>query len=409
MNNNWLKMLIFILLIGFGVLATFYVAGGYTIGLRALVGLRRLTGRALDPISWARPDDSALPGITIAIPAFNEGALIADRISNLLETDYPLDKVEIYIVSDGSKDDTGDHVRAMQSAHPQVAISLEEFTQNQGKNGVQNHITNAALHDVIVFTDSETRFEPETLRALVAPLADPQIGVCGGQIEYADITKGSSSSKLYQTYRKLEDTTRSLETQLGIGCKVDGPCAAGRRGYWRVLHAHEAEDQVLPLMARQAGLKTVHVAAAIAHDVANSRPKQELVQRRRMTRKALLSFKSSWSWTDAKTYPRFTAAYVSHKILRYFLPVFLILAAIGVLGLAAQAGLFWLGVALMVGSLLASMFSASQPKYGRFLGMPYALFYSNLALLLGIWDALLGRSIGTYVPTRTIGKPKAGA
>lgn len=389
-----------------GTLSALYVVAGYPVLLAATVRLTRILGGRLDPVAWEPPEDHELPGVTIAIPAFNEEDLIAARITNLLDTDYPREKLEVLIVSDGSSDNTVSEVQRIIGAHPSFRIRIEEFADNRGKSAVQNCITEMAGYDVIVFTDCETRFCPHTLRALVAPMKDPTVGVCGGVTQYIDKAEDNAFSKLYQAYRCLENTTRRLETQLGVGCKIDGPCAAGLRGSWRALLPHEAEDQVLPLMARQNGKKTVHVEQAFSYDVANSHAKQDFVQRRRMTRKALLSFKSSWGWSHFSTHPWFTAAYVSHKLLRFFLPVFLALSLLSLIGVAAELNAVWLALSVVFGTLVLSSFGARLPKLGRIFGLPYAFLIGNLAFLMGIWDAALGRSQGAYVATRKVGRSK---
>lgn len=376
------------------------------VALQGIIGLGRIGGRHLDTIYWPRPSDNELPAVTVAISAFNERDIISARITNLLDTDYPRDKLEIFVVSDGSTDSTADEVRECAASNPDYNVRLHVFEKNLGKSLAFNHIHMEASGEIMVYTDAETAFERGTIRALAAPFVDQKIGLVGAEITYGSTGEETSFNRLYNYYRALEYAIRRAETRLGVGCKTDGPASAARRTLWQPLLPFEDVDQSLQLYLRAKGYRTVHVSEARAFDVSNSTSRQELTQRRRMTRKALLSFAASWSWANAHAYPAFTAAYVSHKILRYFLPVFAVVALIGVLGIAGQARVFWQVFLALLTVFLLSGVSARLPTVGRILGLPFALLIGNLAYLLGIWDVLMRRDSGTYVPTRTIKRSK---
>jgi cellulose synthase/poly-beta-1,6-N-acetylglucosamine synthase-like glycosyltransferase len=395
-------MTLSLLLLLIGVLGAAYPLGGYRLALGALVAARRRAGARLHPTSWPAPDDAAAPGLTVLIPAFDEEEIIAARVENLLACDYPPDKLEVVVVSDGSTDGTVDAVRRVAAARPDRTVRVHAFHENRGKHAVQNWTAEHAAHEVLVFSDAETRFEPGTLRALAAPLADPSVAVVGGRVAYAARSGESGFGRMYRLYRGMEDALRRDETRLGVGCKTDGSCTAARRAIWRELAPFEAEDQTLPLLARLAGLRTVNAPDAVAHDAENARARQEFEQRRRMTRKAVMAFLHRWSWRAAARHPAFTAAYVSHKLLRFALPLFLLLALAGGLGAAAAAGaLIPLLLALLAG-LAASPLLARLPGVGRIAGLPYAFLVANAAMAAGVVDGLTGRAPSAYVPTRRL-------
>lgn len=400
-------MTLFIGLTVIGLLGPSYILVGYPLLLATIVCLKRISGGHLELASWERPEDHKLPNITVAISAFNEGDIISRRIANLLETDYPCDKLEIFVVSDGSTDSTADEVLKNATAYPDYNIRLHVFAENLGRSAAYNYIHTEAFGEIMLYTDAETAFERGTIRAMAAAFVDPKIGVVGAEITYRSTGEETSFNRLYSYYRAFEYAMRRAETRLGVGCKTDGPATAGRRTLWQPLLPFEDVDQSTQLYLRAKGYRTVHVSEACAFDVSNNTSRQELRQRRRMTRKGLLSFAASWSWAYALAYPGFTAAYVSHKILRYFLPVFALVALIGALGIAGQSGVFGPALLALVTAFLISGVGARLPKVGRLLGLPYSLLISNLAYLLGIWDAFMRRAGGTYVPTRAVKSSKS--
>ena len=380
-----------------GAAGVLYLAGGYTLGLALVARWRwRTDPRPLEAYTMYPPTH-----LTVFLPVANEVDVIEDRLANLFDTTFPSARLDVVVGSDGSTDGTLDAVAAFADRHPSLEVSWQRFPEGTGKHALQNWIAEHARGDVLVFTDAETRFTPETLPALADALSDPHVGVAGGRVRFASRTGGSAFAAIYRAYRSLEDATRTLETRLGLGCKTDGSCTAARRSLWCPLAPFEAEDQALALVAKRAGYATVHVPEAVAWDAANDTGRQEFGQRRRMTRKALRTFVHRWSWGAARSAPGFTVAYVSHKILRFFLPVFAILLGAGLL-LAAEAwaGPLLVGVtALLAGSAWAA--GRREPALRRF-GLPYAVAVANAAYLAGIADALVGRVPSSYVPTRRL-------
>jgi len=126
-------------------------------------------------------DDSKLPGCTVIVPAYNEGAHVERTIKSLLASDYPPDKLEIIAINDGSQDDTWEYIcRGTKLAPQQVtAINLPE---NRGKKHAIYVGTQAARGEIIVTVDSDSSVKNNTIRALVSPMRDPEIGAVAGAI-----------------------------------------------------------------------------------------------------------------------------------------------------------------------------------------------------------------------------------
>lgn len=126
-----------------------------------------------------RRDAGVEPGIAIVMPGFNEEEAIARSLTSLLELDYPPEKLELVAVNDGSTDGTLREMRRVATGS-QGRVSVIDFPENRGKRAAMAAGIRATSAEVIVFVDSDSTVEPEALKHLVQPFADPRVGaVCG--------------------------------------------------------------------------------------------------------------------------------------------------------------------------------------------------------------------------------------
>src|SRR5262245_22925187 len=147
-----------------------YVYAGYPLALRVWAWLRPR------PLRLQTSDFRRLPGISIVIAARNEGHRLAARIENLLGLDYPAERRQIIVVSDGSTDDTLDALARFGAAVETIAVPAG------GKALALNAGVARARHEIVVFADARQVFEPQALAELVAPFADPSVGAVTGEL-----------------------------------------------------------------------------------------------------------------------------------------------------------------------------------------------------------------------------------
>lgn len=127
----------------------------------------------------SRPDAGIEPRCAIVMPGFNEEEAIARSLTSLLTLDYPPDKLQLIAVNDGSTDRTLEEMQAV-AAHSDGRVQVIDFPQNRGKRAAMAAGIRASDAEVIVFVDSDSTVEPDALKKLVQPLADPKVGaVCG--------------------------------------------------------------------------------------------------------------------------------------------------------------------------------------------------------------------------------------
>jgi poly-beta-1,6-N-acetyl-D-glucosamine synthase len=226
---------------------------------------------------WARlrprphhVDPQSLPCVSIVLAARNEGRRLPGRIDNLLSLDYPADRLEIIVVSNGSTDRTAQALAPYLGAsgrRPRVRlIELDEA----GKAIALNAGVAAARHDVVVFADARQRFASDAVRQLVRNLADPSVGAVSGEL-VLDCELGVASSTIGDsvgTYWRYEKFIRKLESRIDSTSGATGAVYAMRRTLWRELPAGTLLDDVLaPMRVVLAGSRVVFDETARAFDV----------------------------------------------------------------------------------------------------------------------------------------------
>jgi cellulose synthase/poly-beta-1,6-N-acetylglucosamine synthase-like glycosyltransferase len=142
-----------------------YVYVGYPLLMTLLAAVRR-------PAASSLADDS-LPSVTVLVTAYNEAGRIGQRIENLLALDYPRDRLEVLVGSDGSTDDTAQMARSWASRGRVVVYA---FGVRRGKPAMLNDLVPRAAGSIVVLADARQRFAPGALRALAARFADPKVG-----------------------------------------------------------------------------------------------------------------------------------------------------------------------------------------------------------------------------------------
>jgi hypothetical protein len=295
-----------------------YVCVGYPVLARVRAALRPRTRRCA-PIE---------PTVTIIVSAHNEGDRIERRLRNLLSLDYPADRLEIILGSDGSTDDTVERARPFESA----GVVVEEFTNRRGKPALLNALVPRATGEIVVFADARQRFDRMAVRALVANFADPGVGVVSGHLIMtagSDAEIGGEGAAMYWQYEKL---IRSTESRGGSTVGATGAIYAIRRSLFEPLPVDTILDDVLiPVRIARRGYQVVFEPAAKAFDLAPPTAHGELVRKVRTIGGTFQLFARERWLLNPRLNPLWFET-VSHKALRLALPI--LLAALFVSNLA---------------------------------------------------------------------------
>lgn len=289
------------------------------------------------------------PHVTVVISAYNEASHIEATVRNKLEQDYPRERLDVMVVSDGSTDGTDQILTGLAQEEPRVTYLRQEL--RAGKTAALNRLLERAPGEIIVFADANSMHRRDAVRALVAPFADPTVGYASGRMLYVD-PQGSLVGDGCTAYMRYENALRALESSVGSMVGADGGIDAVRRSLYQPMRPDQLPDFVLPLAVVEQGYRVVYAAQAVLEEETLA---SESAEYRMRVRVALRAFWGLWdkrALFNPLRFPLFSWQLVSHKLLRYlsFLPL-AVAAAINWVLLARG----WLYVALAVGQCCVAL------------------------------------------------------
>jgi cellulose synthase/poly-beta-1,6-N-acetylglucosamine synthase-like glycosyltransferase len=368
------------------MLAIVYVYQGYRWVLELLCVVR--SRNAVQLASQSTP-----LSITVLLTVHNEELKIERRVRNILECDYPPERIEVMIASDGSTDQTEEIVEALSVSLP---VRLFRSGGQSGKTETQNRAIPAASGEIIVFTDADTVFARDYLIEIVAPFADPTVGCVTAGLRFQQSDNSVSENQGF--YWNYELKLRELESRLGILAVASGQAMAVRKSLLKPMPAHVGEDCVLPLEIVRQGYSVRHQTSARAYDVLENEPEREFNTRVRMT---LRNWVGTWLYCrllNPITHPDYAFALWSHKLLRWLSPLFVLTATMTTFALINYQP-------YRVFSWLAALFYMSA-AVGWFAGrcgtkIPvastiFSFVLANVGFLIGLLKALSGHKVVAY-------------
>lgn len=349
--------------------------------LRYLVGRRSRRAR----VSEFGP----LPYVSIVIAAYNEELVLPGKIANLRSLDYPSDRVEIILVSDGSNDGTNRILSEIKDKQFRTVLLAER----SGKANALNHGVAAASHEILVFSDASTLLAPAALKMLVRHFAEPKAGAVCGALQFKNSLESQQTEGVYWKY---ESMLRLMEARLGATLTASGAMYAVRRDCYRPIPTGcIVDDLIIPMNVRRAGFGVKYDPEAIAYEEAAESVKGEFKRRVRI---ALGSFLALFYLAPCLLDPMTAFAFVSHKFLRWILPLLQLALLASNLALWSQPPYRWFLMAQMLFYLWAILGMVFKKRLlrVRFALVPYFLTAMNIAYLIGLIKAFGSRQKATW-------------
>ncbi|HBA53548.1 MAG TPA: glycosyltransferase family 2 protein, partial [Syntrophorhabdus aromaticivorans] len=258
------------------------------------------------------------PTVSILIAAHNEENHIGTTIENKLALEYPRDKIEIIVISDGSTDETDNIV----SRYEQQGIRLLRQEPRAGKTSALNMAVRSARGEIIVFSDANSLYRENAIQKLVQNFSDDGVGYVTGKMVYTK-PDGSTVGDGCTAYMKYENFLRGVETRVGSIVGVDGGIDAVRKSLYRPMRQDQLPDFVLPLAVVKQGFRVVYEPGAVLHEATLVSQEDEYAMRVRVTLRALWALKDMKHMLNPCRYTTFAWQMWSHKVLRYLCIVFL--------------------------------------------------------------------------------------
>jgi cellulose synthase/poly-beta-1,6-N-acetylglucosamine synthase-like glycosyltransferase len=366
-----------------------YVFVGYPLILVVLGRFvrKRLVFEALPP-----------PTVSLIVSAYNEEKVIGEKIENCLSIQYPQDKLEIIIVSDASTDQTD----AIVTRYMHEGVVLKRMPVRRGKTTGLNAVVPLAKGEIIVFSDANALYAPDAVQKLVRNFADPSVGCVTGDSRYIqlDMSYVGGSEDTYWDYERL---LKSKESSLGSMVGADGAIFAIRKRLFSSLREEDINDFVIPLQIVGRGYRCIFEPEAVCFENSMVHFEEEFRRKVRVVNRSWNGLFRVKPLLNPVRYGWFSIQLISHKLLRWLTPLFLLAALMSSVCLTSQ---HWMYIGAAAGQLgfyalgmVGLMLERVQIR-SRWLSFPCYFVLMNVASIAGVLKYMRGEKINIWEPER---------
>ena len=345
-----------------------------------------------------RQVDDAEPRVSLIIAAHNEEACLRRRLENALSLDYPRERLEIIVASDGSTDRTA----AIAASFSDRGVVLRQFPRI-GKTGVQNQAVRTAGGDILVFSDANASYRPDAVRKLGRNFADPSVACVSGQLVYT--VADQSAGDCERSYWHYEKFMKLRESELSSLIGANGSIYAVRKSDYVEIDTDLISDLVEPLALVKRGRRVVYEPEAVSVEEAAPAYSSEFRRKVRILTRSIKGLVHMRALLNPFRYGVFSFQLLMHKVLRYFVPYFLI-TAFSSLGALAGLGIFQIPFAVAASAMAVAVAVGRVRKARRtnpLVRTCHFLYYYllvNYAMLPAWINVVRGTRITVWVPER---------
>lgn len=325
------------------------------------------------------------PNISILMSAYNEEKNIEEKLNSIFNLDYPKDKIEILIGSDGSTDKTDEVV----SKHISPSVRLYRQAQRQGKPSMLNKLVKEAKGEILVFTDARQELDKDSIKELVKNFSDNRIGSVSAELFFRDEdSQVGSGMGLYWEYEKF---IRKQESKIGSMLGATGALYAIRRELFsEVPKDLILDDMYIPMRVVQRGYRAIFDSKAKIYDKYSSGAREEF-NRKVRTLAGNFQLFSNMKWLGNPFKSPIAWQFISHKFLRLLAPYFLAIIFLSNFDIVFDSAFFTL---VLMAQLLFYIFASLGMTFkgkSKILDIPYMFCVMNAAAIEGLGKFILGK------------------
>lgn len=376
------------MIFGLSAAALFYTYAGYPLLLAVVSTLRPKRVRR----------DKFEPTVTIIITAYNEERALAAKLENTLALDYPRELLEIIVASDCSTDRTDDIVREFSAR----GVRLCRQPERMGKTAAQNAAAEQAHGEVIIFSDATSRYQPHVIRTMMPNFADIAVGCVAGRLVYIDPTD-SRVGHGARSYWSYETVLKKYESKAGSLIGASGCLYAVRRTAYVPLYHEACSDFIIATKMVEQGLRAVYEPNAVCTEQTNRRSDAELKMRVRVIAQTFTDLWRHRSMLNPFRSGFYAVQLLSHKLMRYLVPFFLIALFAASAILAPASFIYRMLFATQLLGYGCALLAWLLEKVGirsRLLALPQYFVLANVASLIACYQFLRGERYASWEPIR---------
>jgi biofilm PGA synthesis N-glycosyltransferase PgaC len=362
------------------LLIVVYTFVGYGFILFFLIKLKRLFAKPFKFITGG-----ALPTVTILIAAYNEEDFIGEKVNNTLQLNYPKDKIQIMFITDGSTDQTAEKIKAF----PEVTLLHQDV--RGGKMAAIKRAIPFINGDITIFTDANTFLNKDAIMQLVKHYQNTKVGAVAGEKRILVEEAADASSAGEGFYWKYESRLKKWDYELYSNVGAAGELFSIRTALYQPVESDTIiDDHMIAMRIAEKGYIIAYEPDAYAMETASADVKEELKRKVRIAAGGIQSILRLKKAANPFYYPVLTFQYISHRVLRWTITPFLLIAAFILNGLIVANGgallykiLFGMQILFYLLSLFGLFFESKNIRI-KILFIPYYFCVMNYAVIAGI-------------------------
>jgi len=383
------------ILFWFCLFLVFYTYLGYGMLLWLLLRLKRIVRGKATPL--ALPADDALPHVTLMICAYNEEDVVEQKMANTRQLDYPVEKLHVMWVTDGSSDGTNERL----SQYPDVEIIFTP--ERKGKTAALNHGIGLVKTELTMMTDANTMVNPEAVREIVRCFQDPQVACVAGEKRVMARNEQQTAAESEGLYWRYESALKRMDSEFYSAMGAAGEINAIRTHFYRPMPENALlDDFVMSMRMVDEGYRIAYTSDAYAMEYGSADLQEESKRKRRIAAGGLQSI--WWLRVMMNPFRNFVVAFqfVSHRVLRWTITPFALIALmpINIALVVLGAGLFYdIVLAFQILFYLVAFCGWLLERQGhknRLLFVPCYFLFMNLNVFRGIKYLATHKSGGAW-------------
>lgn len=376
------------------------------VGFPALLALRAgLVRRARHETAFPAVDPE--PTVSLIIVAHNEAASLGSKIENTAALDYPAAKLEVIVASDGSTDGTDEIVRR----HARPGLALLDLPRT-GKIPALNAAVQHARGDILVFSDANSLFRTDALRALLEPFRNPAVGAVGGNQRYRadgpDRATGGLAALGERLYWSYDRMLKSLQSRSGSMTSATGALHAIRRSLFKPVPLGVSDDFVISTRAIEQGRRLAFAERAVAYEALAPGDRAEFERKLRVVTRGLRGLWVMRRLFNPVRYGFYSLQLASHKLLRWaqcWVLLALLASSVALVGQGGVYGAFLIAQVCFYGLATAGAVLSARGRgapYASVVAVPFYVCLAYAATLRAWLEVGSGRRVDAWDSTHTV-------
>lgn len=376
---------------GIFIKTLFYLSGfiiawamiGYPVSLK-LIG-KCYKSRSL------KKDYTHQPTVTVMVVAHNEDKVIREKLDNIIEIDYPKEKIEFLVASDNSTDQTNDIVRAFIERHPECKIRLFEVKARKGKTNAQNEAQKTVTTEYLVMTDANSIMDRNAVKELMSAFTSEDIAYVSGRLSIAN-QKASDVSNTEAGYWDSDLAAREIEGRIQTITAGNGALYACRNREYYDFNPIQCHDAAMPLYYALKGKRAICNHDAVAYEKAGEVIEDEFKRKVRMNRTILKAILPDIRILNAFKYRWFSYFYFGHRTCRYLLWIAHLVILISNVLLVSESWFYGVTLAGQLLFYLISSVRAITKTKNKYIALIYYYTVTITAQWFGVYNIITGRA-----------------